>query len=86
MPTQETVGSFVSTMARDAGVDGVAPDDRLVDRGVIDSMGMLELLEWLEQRFDVRIRDEEVVPGNFATVRSIARFVDEKREAAGDAP
>jgi acyl carrier protein len=54
-------------------------DDSLIERGVIDSMGVLEVLAFLEQTFDIAIDDNEVTTQNLGSLRSIARFVAAKK-------
>ena len=54
-------------------------DDSLLDSGVVDSMGVLELVTFLESEFTIEIDDEEVVPENFESVASIVSFVSGKR-------
>jgi len=53
----------------------------LTERGFIDSVGIVELLTFLETRFDIQINDDETVPENIDTIDSIVRFVGEKRGA-----
>jgi acyl carrier protein len=48
---------------------------------VIDSTGVLELVGFLEDTFDVRILDDELVPENLDTIDNIVRFVNGKRTA-----
>ena len=47
---------------------------------MIDSTGVLELVGFLEDAFDVRIRDDELVPENLDTIDNILRFIASKRE------
>lgn len=60
------------------------PDDResLVDSGVIDSTGILELIEFLELSFAITVADSETVPENLDSIISIARFVRSKQASA----
>ena len=60
----------------------VAPNDSLLDSGLLDSMGIFELVKFLEETFGVPIEDEAIVPENFETVASIAAFMDKKRSGA----
>jgi acyl carrier protein len=53
----------------------------LIEAGVIDSTGVLELVGFLEDKFDIRIRDDELVPENLDTIDNIVAFVDRKRTA-----
>jgi acyl carrier protein len=50
-------------------------EDRLLERGIIDSMGVLELLGFLEQEFGVTLVDEDITEQNLGTIQSIARCV-----------
>jgi acyl carrier protein len=62
----------------------VAEDDHLMEKGVIDSMGMVELITFLEDRFGVAPADDEITEDNFSTLRRIAAFVRSKG-GAGEA-
>ena len=53
----------------------VAPDDRLLERGIIDSMGVVELLSFIQDRFGVQPADDEITEENLGSLRAIARFV-----------
>jgi acyl carrier protein len=46
---------------------------------VLDSLGLFQLVGYLESEFDVEIDDEELVPGNFGTIEDIAKLVEAKR-------
>jgi acyl carrier protein len=50
-----------------------------LDRGVIDSTGVLELVAFVEGEYGVTVADEEIVPANFDTVNALAGFVVRKR-------
>lgn len=50
-------------------------DTSLLDMGIIDSTGVLELVTFLEESFGVKIQDSEMLPENFDTVNNIVRFV-----------
>ncbi|HZU40906.1 MAG TPA: acyl carrier protein [Solirubrobacteraceae bacterium] len=54
----------------------------LIENHVIDSMGLLRLVSWLESTFGVTIADEEVVPANFGTIASIDALLSAKLQAA----
>lgn len=58
----------------------LADDDRLLERGVVDSMGVAEMLTFLEDEFGVRTADDEISEANLGTLNAIARFVAGKRE------
>jgi acyl carrier protein len=53
-------------------------DDSLLDRGIIDSTGVLELVGFLEQKYRITIQDEELVPDNLDSIDRLVRFVSRK--------
>jgi acyl carrier protein len=59
----------------------VGPDAPLLDSGLVDSVGILRLVAFLEGEFRVRVKDGDLVPANFQTMRSIARFLATRRPA-----
>jgi acyl carrier protein len=56
-------------------------DDGSLLGDVIDSTGVLELVSYLQDRFNITVEDEEVVPANLDTVNSLAGFVARKLDA-----
>jgi acyl carrier protein len=55
--------------------DGLMEDSSLLDSGIIDSTGILEVVAFIEEKYQFRIADEELVPENFATINDIARYI-----------
>ncbi|WP_300617528.1 acyl carrier protein [Dokdonella sp.] len=53
----------------------LASGESLLDRGVIDSTGVLEIVLFLETTFGVKVKDSEMLPENFDSVDNIVRFV-----------
>lgn len=51
-------------------------NDQLVESGVIDSLGVMTLLSFLEEKFSIQIPGEDLVPENFASISKIAALVD----------
>jgi acyl carrier protein len=58
-------------------------DDSLIETGIIDSTGILELIEFLESHFGIEVLDSETIPQNLGSVGSLVAFVEAKRNAAG---
>lgn len=54
-------------------------DTPLVEDGIIDSTGILELIEFLESHFDIEVSEAETVPENLGSISSLASFVMSKR-------
>jgi acyl carrier protein len=64
------------------------PVDAPLLSGVIDSFGLVTLIDFLEDRFGVTIGNEEMVKDNFRSVEALAAFIESKRRAgsSGDGP
>jgi acyl carrier protein len=60
-------------------VKTVGDDESLLRSGVITSLGMMEVVGWVEDTFGVTVDPEEITERNFDTLRGIARFVLDKR-------
>ena len=60
----------------------IAPNEPLITSGVIDSLGMLRLITFLEQDFNITIGDGDVLGSNFETVEKIAAFVQARQPNA----
>lgn len=56
--------------------------DSFLEHGIIDSTGVLELVSFLETRFDMKIGDAELVPDNLDSIDGVAGFVRRKSAAA----
>jgi len=53
--------------------------DSLLDKGIVDSTGVLELVGFLEETFSIKIEDEELIPENLDSVDKITVYVDKKK-------
>ena len=62
----------------DAAEGDLGNDDSFLEQGVIDSTGVLELVEWLEETFDFAVDDEELIPENLDSVNKLAAFITKK--------
>ena len=56
-------------------------DDGSLLGDVIDSMGVLDLVAYLQDRFKITVEDEEVMPGNLDTINNLAAYVARKLDA-----
>lgn len=56
----------------------LADDDSLMKKGVVDSMGVLEVMQFLSDTFGVTPADDEITEANLGSLRAIARFVVQK--------
>jgi acyl carrier protein len=56
----------------------LSDDASLLEEGIVDSTGVLELVMFVEEEFGVTVKDEEVVPENFDSVSRLAAYVSRK--------
>ena len=78
LETAERIRSFID---EELVEDGPTEGDPLAEDAV-DSLGIEELVSYIEETFGVTFRDDEVVARNFASVPTLARVVNQKRSAA----
>jgi acyl carrier protein len=57
----------------------IKDDDPLLDGGIIDSLGVLDLINFSEREFGITISDEDLLPDNFQTINGIVDFIERKR-------
>jgi acyl carrier protein len=60
---------------------GLPGSASLIEAGIIDSTGVLELVGFLEETYDIEIADAELVPENLDSIDNIVGFVDAKRNS-----
>lgn len=60
------------------GLTSLQDDESLLDKGLIDSTGVLELVFFLEKTYSIKVSDDEVLPDNLDSVNRISRFVQSK--------
>jgi acyl carrier protein len=53
-------------------------DEDLLEKKIIDSLGIMKLIVFMEEAFDIVVQDEEIVPDNFQTLNSLNNFIERK--------
>ena len=69
---------IVREVAPGRGIDSVAHDRDLLEGQVIDSLGIVQLISFLEGKYDIKVDDDDLDPENFRSVDSIVMFVERK--------
>jgi acyl carrier protein len=77
--TRDQIRAFVRRRFPLAAAAAVKDEDSLLDSGIIDSLGILDLVAYLEKTFGIRVGDEELNPANFDSIAAVVRFVTTKR-------
>ena len=57
-------------------------NDSLLEQGIMDSTGVLELVAFLESQFGIKVADDELLPENLDSVDQIAAFIGRKQPSA----
>jgi acyl carrier protein len=60
----------------------VGGDTSFLESGLIDSTGVLELVAFLEEKFHIKVEDEDLIPANLDSVNALVRFVESKSSAS----
>lgn len=58
-----------------SGLRSFSDEESFMEKGIIDSTGVLELIEFIEENFGVRVEDEEIIPDNLDSLDKIVTFL-----------
>jgi len=71
---QFILGNYLFTNDESA----LADDDSLLKKGIVDSTGMLELIMHIEEKYGIKVAEDEMVPANLDSVVLITAFLERK--------
>lgn len=54
-------------------------EDSLLEKGVIDSTGVLELINFIEETYGIKVNDEELIPENLDSISNVTNFIKRKQ-------
>ncbi len=81
-PTEAAIRKFlVEEILYDRQLPELSPTENLIERGLLDSLGILKTVTFCEEHFGITIPDEQVLPDNMESVRAIAKLVEARRKA-----
>lgn len=60
-------------------VDELNENESLMDRGIIDSIGVFALVDFIEQQYGVTVSDDEMIPENLDSINAIVAFINKKK-------
>ena len=81
--TQEVILNYINEnfiAGRSSKIE-LTPEVSLLESGIMDSTGILELVLFIEEQFSIKIEDEEIVPENLDSVANILAFLEKKKVA-----
>jgi acyl carrier protein len=79
MDTKQTIKEFIaSQFLKGSEVKNIRDDSSFLEDGIIDSVGVLELVAFIEETFGFRVEDEELIPENFDSIDKLVTYVELK--------
>ncbi|MCK4538375.1 MAG: acyl carrier protein [Candidatus Krumholzibacteria bacterium] len=80
MDIREQIKSFIIENFLFGAEDAtLGNDDSFLESGIIDSTGVLEVVGFIEDEFDIEVLDEELVPDNFDSLSKLVTYITKKQ-------
>ena len=77
------IRNFLASNFYIADVKSLSATASLLDQGIVDSTGVLEVIGFIEETFGIIVEDSELVPENLDSIHGIAQFIARKTGSAG---
>jgi len=81
MEIREQVRQFITTNFYLPPEQKLDDGDSLLDSGLVDSTGVLEIVVFIEEKLGVTVSDQEILPENLDSISKIANFVEQRKTA-----
>lgn len=81
MDIKEQIHTFITSNFYVADPSKLDDSASLLDQGIIDSTGVLEVIFFIEETFDIKVEDSEMLPDNLDSVERITNFIKRKKAA-----
>ncbi len=79
MSDQKTkIKNFIIENFLFGNANGLEDNTSFLEEGIIDSTGVLELVTFLEEEFEIQIEDEELVPENLDSINNVSAYLERK--------
>ncbi len=72
---ESAIREFLLQLPTARKIRNLKPQDSLFRRGLLDSQGVISMVAFCEEMFDIEILDEDVVPENFESLRAMSRLI-----------
>lgn len=83
MEKQAVLMKYIKEELLRGRMNDLKPEDDLLSSGVINSLGILQLVSFVEERMGIEIPDEDVVYENFHSVAALTDYLDGQESASG---
>ena len=78
MSIEPKIRAYIGENFLFGAADQLGVDDSFLDKGIIDSTGILEIIMFLEEEFGIKVADSEMLPENLDSIANIVRFITKK--------
>ena len=78
MSVESKIRAYIAENFLFGDADQLGVDDSFLDKGIIDSTGILEIVMFLEEQFGIKVADSEMLPENLDSIANITRFIEKK--------
>ncbi|MBI5180225.1 MAG: acyl carrier protein [Nitrospirae bacterium] len=82
---EEQVKQFITENFLFSEEKKITETDSFLENGIIDSTGVLELVSFVEEKFNVKVKDEEMIPENLDSINNLANFIKKKQNGGSGA-
>lgn len=76
---RDQIRAFLASNFYIADADALESDTSLLDQGIVDSTGVLEVIGFIEETFGITVEDSELLPENLDSIQGIAQYVLRKK-------
>ena len=78
----ETIHGFIVENFLFGDGEHFTNETSFLDSGIIDSTGILELITFLEETYNIKIEDDELIPENLDSLNNVVKFIGQKNSCA----
>jgi len=76
--TKTQIKEFIIENFLFGSANGLKDDTSFLEEGTIDSTGVLELVTFLEETFEIQVEDEELIPENLDSINNVTAYLERK--------
>lgn len=81
MKTLDVLEKYLLTeVVADLGKNSLDPNEDLLEQGIIDSLGIMRLVLFLEESYGIQVDDQDITPENFQCLSSMVKYVEKQLE------
>ncbi len=78
MTLREQIRKFILENFILESPEDLVDDESMLEKGIIDSTGVLELVGYIESNYQIKVEDEELIPENLDSVKNIVAYLERK--------